>query len=73
MLLLGIKNKKRSVETDLFYYQLIGVIPWLIKYSFARLKCLLPKNPLYAERGDGCADVKTRCLSRLINAPFFCA
>ena len=43
------------------YYQLIGSNPFAIKYSFVRLKGLLPKKPLSAAKGEGCADFIMKC------------
>ena len=49
------KNSKKNLRA--FYFpKSIGVLPTLIKYSFVFEKGLLPKKPLYAESGDGCAD-----------------
>ena len=44
------------------FYQFIGGLPHFLSCSLQRLKHLLPKNPLCAESGDGCADSITRCL-----------
>ena len=58
----------------LFYHFInhhrISSSPCALRYSLVLLKCLFPKKPLYAERGEGCADVNTRCLLRSMNAPF---
>lgn len=35
------------------YCQFIGSIPFATRYSLHLLKCLFPKKPLEAERGDG--------------------
>ena len=51
----------------------MGSFPFAFKYSLARLKCLFPKNPLYADNGEGWAEAKTKCLLRSMKAPFFWA
>ena len=38
-----------------------------------RYQIIEHKKPLYADRGDGWADVSTKCLLRSMKAPFFCA
>ena len=45
--------------------------PIFAKYSLVLLKCLHPKNPLYAEKGDGCATVNTKCFDPIYYATFF--
>ena len=40
---------------------------------FTLEKGRLPKNPRDAESGEGWGDESTRCLERLMNAPFFWA
>ena len=36
---------------------------------FLKTLCI-QKSPLFAARGDGCAAVKTKCLSLFIRCPF---
>jgi hypothetical protein len=36
--------------------QSIGRWPWAVSAAFARLNGWLPKNPLWADSGDGWAD-----------------
>jgi len=52
-----IKNVFEEGELDekakLIYIQFIGVIPFSIRKSLHLLKCLFPKNPREAERGEG--------------------
>ena len=48
-------------------FQSIGFIPLAIKNSLVLENGLLPKNPLYAENGDGWADSRTKCLGLVIN------
>ena len=55
---------ERSDELISFFYgvnnfQSIGEIPRLVKSSFVFEKCLQPKKPLSAEKGEGCAAFKT--------------
>jgi len=45
--------------------QSIGVIPFLIKNSFVLENGLEPKKPLYAESGEGCTLVSTKCLESM--------
>ena len=40
----------------------MGVNPFCNKNSFVFEKCLQPKNPLYADKGEGCTLSKTKCL-----------
>ncbi|MNH48212.1 hypothetical protein D3C79_1118690 [compost metagenome] len=46
----------------------MGAKPSLVRISFVFEKCLQPKNPLYAENGDGWAAVKIKCLFASIKA-----
>ena len=55
--LINVHKKIREDSDLLFYYQSISVLPMERRYSFALLKCLQPKNPRYADNGDGCTDV----------------
>ena len=41
--------------------QSMGSIPFFSRKLFAWLNGLLPKNPLYADRGDGCGPLIMRC------------
>ena len=52
-------------------FQSIGSIPFFIRYSLVFEKCLQPKNPLSAEKGEGCAAFKTKCLVSSIRDLFF--
>ena len=40
----------------------MGESPCFVRYALVFEKCLQPKNPLYAESGDGCAHSNTKCL-----------
>ena len=40
----------------------MGCLPCASRYAFVFEKCLHPKNPLNAERGEGWGDCKIRCL-----------
>ena len=40
----------------------MGAMPCALRYSLVLEKCLQPKNPLKAERGEGCAHSRMRCL-----------
>ena len=51
-------------------FQSIGFIPLAIKNSLVLENGLLPKNPLYAENGDGWADSRTKCLGLVTNTFF---
>jgi hypothetical protein len=42
--------------------QLIGFLPFSFKYVLVAEKGFEPKNPLWADKGDGCTDVNIRCL-----------
>lgn len=61
---------KRSQRSIVACYQSISCIPLLRKKSLALLKCLQPKNPYSAERGDGWTVVRIKCLLLLIKAAF---
>src|SRR5690606_39071246 len=64
---------KMSLLPGCYSCQLIGGCPCAIKYSLIRKNWWLPKNPRWADNGDGCTELKTRCLWASIMAPFFCA
>ncbi len=53
--------------------QSIGAWPCATSASLARLNGRLPKNPLWADSGDGCGDSMMVCRSRSINDFFFLA
>jgi len=53
--------------------QSTGVIPCSSNQRLAREKCLHPKNPRWADNGDGCGAVRTRWRLRSIPAPLRCA
>jgi hypothetical protein len=48
-------------------YQLIFDIPFLTKKSLVLENGLLPKNPLFAENGDGCGDSIIKCCGLVIS------
>src|SRR5688572_22183718 len=50
--------------------QSIGSVLLLTRYSLVLEKCLQPRNPLCAERGEGCAAFNTRCFVSSIRACF---
>src|SRR3546814_707243 len=53
--------------------QSIGSCPFAFRKSFALLKCLHPKKPLWADSGDGCGAFSTRWRPVSTFAAFFCA
>src|SRR3546814_20654885 len=53
--------------------QSIGSCPFAFRKSFALLKCLHPKKPLWADSGDGCGAFSTRWRTVTTFAAFFCA
>ncbi len=50
-------------------FQSIGAWPWSTSASLARLNGRLPKNPLWADSGDGCADSMIVCRVRVDQRP----
>ena len=54
-------------------FQLIGFFPIHSRISLNWLKGLLQKNPLSAEKGEGCADLRIKCLSVSMRLAFCCA
>ena len=48
----------------------MGVWLFSVKYLFAFEKGLEPKKPLFAEKGEGCGEVRTKCLIGSISCPF---
>ena len=54
-------------------YQSIGVSECAIRYSLALEKCLQPKKPRYALRGEGCGAFKTKCCVSSMKLPFLWA
>lgn len=50
-------------------YQLMGVLPWAVRYSLALEKCRQPKKPRYADRGEGWGAVSTRWRDLSMKAP----
>ena len=48
----------------------MGVCPCFCRYVLALEKCLQPKKPLWAERGEGCAAFKIKCRLPSTNASF---
>lgn len=48
--------------------QSIGVSPRLSKKRLHFEKCLHPKNPLYAESGEGCTLSRTKCCGLVMSA-----
>lgn len=53
--------------TIFYSSQLIGVLFLVLSISLIVLKTLLPKNQLYAEKGDGWADSNMKCFVVSIN------
>ena len=53
--------------------QLICFFPIHSRISLHWLKGLLQKNPLSAEKGEGCADLRIKCLSVSMRLAFCCA
>src|SRR3546814_3548952 len=51
--------------------QSIGSCPFAFRKSFALLKCLHPKKPLWADSGDGCGAFSTRWRPVSTFAAFF--
>lgn len=51
-----VNNYYIKKERDYSTLQFTSFIPLLFKNSFVFENGLLPKNPLYAENGEGCAD-----------------
>ena len=45
--------------------QLIGALPWLLRYSLVFEKCLHPMN-LVTDRGDGWAPANTQCFFYIV-------
>lgn len=66
-------NSPGVLRRGVLFYHSISLSPFFRKNSFTCEKCLHPKNPRYAESGDGCAAVSTRCLLVSIAFPFSCA
>lgn len=74
------KQKKAFHKPSFFvafvYYQSfsicqsIGSIPCMIKKELHFEKCLHPKNPRYAESGDGCGASRIKCFG-LLSIAFF--
>src|SRR5580692_9837132 len=54
-------------------FQSIGDNPCFTNNAFVLEKCLHPKKPLSAEKGDGCAAFKTKCFVSSINICLSCA
>jgi hypothetical protein len=48
-------------------------LPIHSRISLHLLKGLLQKKPLSAEKGEGCADLRIKCLSVSIRLAFCCA
>ncbi len=53
--------------------QSIGARPLLSRKALALEKCLQPRNPLCAEKGEGWAALSTRCLPASTNSALRCA
>ena len=53
--------------------QSIGTRPLLSRKALALEKCLQPRNPLCAEKGDGWAAFRTRCFCASTNSALRCA
>ena len=51
----------------------IGSVPFSASARLIAENGRLPKNPRYAESGDGCADCMTVCRAVSISGSFFCA
>src|SRR4030095_5906500 len=69
----GIQNPVSSIWQPVHSLQSIGSMPFLISHSFALEKCLQPKKPACAERGEGCAARSIKCLLSSIKILFSCA
>ena len=67
------KQNKNQACYKFSICQSIGSTPLASRNSLHWLKCLHPKNPLYADRGLGCGALRIRCLGLLSIAAFFCA
>src|SRR3546814_2613824 len=53
--------------------QSIAPRPFSSRKALACEKCLHPRKPLCAERGEGCAALSTRCRVRSTNSALRCA
>lgn len=65
-----------STTTNFYIFsicQSIGDMPCSCKNSLAWLKCLQPKNPLYADSGLGCGALSIRCLGLVSIGILLCA
>ncbi len=58
---------------SLAIYQFIGVFWYFVKYWLVLEKGLELRKPLWAERGEGWADLRIRCLLESIRDDLFWA
>src|SRR5258708_15478544 len=73
-----VANNRAIIFLNSFIYgvnnfQSIGESPSLVSNSFVLEKCLQPKNPLSAEKGDGRAAFNTKCFVSSISTCLSCA
>lgn len=61
------RQKKEKCKHYFLSHQSIGSFPWLSRYIFVFENGFDPKNPLWAENGDGCGDVIIWCFELSIS------
>ncbi len=65
-----------AIRTSIYTFsicQSIGSNPFSLRKSLVLLKCLHPKNPLYADSGLGCGAFSIRCLGFVSIGILLCA
>lgn len=55
------RSRITTIPYDYTGFQSISPMPFRLRISLVFEKCLHPKKPLWAEKGEGCAAFNTKC------------